>query len=154
MQQAENSSTFTQQNLYMLLVLPAQGKLVLQHSYVIPMYGVIPALFYPIRSPHSRDRPVGNLICCKTGLNGAGITRNITFCSSDSKQVARYCCPYYRSSRRNWLVQDCIFWWFKSSLLAMGRPASSHKLQIKPFILHTLRICTLRALKAYSKVLD
>ena len=96
----------------------------------------------------------GNLICCKTGLNGAGKTRNITFCSNDSKQVARYCCPFYRSPRRNWLVKDCIFWWFKSSLLAMGRSVSSHKLQMKPFILHTLRICTLRALRAYSKVLD
>ena len=59
LQQVENSSTFTRQNLYMLPVLPAQGKLVLQHSYVIPMYGVIPALFYQIRSPHSRDLQPG-----------------------------------------------------------------------------------------------
>ena len=45
LQKVESSSTFLQQNLYMLHVLPAPGKLDLHFaaSDVIPVYGETPA---------------------------------------------------------------------------------------------------------------
>jgi len=44
-----------------------------------------------------------NLVCCKTGLNvllkRATFLFN-SFCSNVAKQVARFCCPFYRSLRK------------------------------------------------------
>ena len=45
---------------------------------------------------------LNNLICCTAALNLGGKTHKIyATCSTCAKQVARFCCPFYRSSS-NW----------------------------------------------------
>ena len=57
-------------------VLTAHGKLVLQ----LPMYGVTPALFHPIRSQLFTQLAATRFVAtCTTGLNVDDKTRNITF---------------------------------------------------------------------------
>ena len=54
-------------------------------SDVTPVYGVIPALFYPIRWRYSRN------------LSKLDLLQSSSFCSNVSKQVARFCRPFYSS---------------------------------------------------------
>ena len=57
-----------QQNLYMLRILPAQGKLVLQQVTYLKCKAWLPRNF--IQSEVSIHTTCDNLIqCCKTGLN-------------------------------------------------------------------------------------
>ena len=64
------------QNMYMLLLLPAQIKLVLQQVMLLtPVYGVNPAYF--IQSECSIHATCNKLLCSKTGLNVVCKTRNI-----------------------------------------------------------------------------
>ena len=54
-------------------------------SEVTPVYGVIPALFYPIRRRFLHN------------LSQLDLLQGSSFCSNVSKQVARFCRPFYSS---------------------------------------------------------
>ena len=72
--------------MYMLLLLPAQSKLVLQQVVLlIPVYGVNPAYF--IQSEGSIHSNCDKLICFKTGLNVVCKTRKIAI-----QLVLQKCC--------------------------------------------------------------
>ena len=62
----EISSTFLQQNLFMLRILPVQGKPVLQEVTYFPCMVCLPRNF--IQSKVSIHATCNDLICCKTGL--------------------------------------------------------------------------------------
>ena len=84
-------------------------------SDVTPAYGVIPALFYAIRSQYSRNFYQPD--CCKTGLNVGDKKQNMTFLlllqHIVAKHGARFCC------KRQLLLHDFsskkngIFWFRK-----------------------------------------
>ena len=62
----EISYTFLQQNLFVLRVLPTQGKPVLQEVTELPCMAWLPRNF--IQSKLSIRATCNNLICCKIGL--------------------------------------------------------------------------------------
>ena len=75
-----------------------QGKLVLQQVTKSRVCRDSRVSF--VQSVVSIHTTYDNLICCKTGANGGGKTRNIsfnTFCSNIPKQVARFGWSFYRS---------------------------------------------------------
>ena len=77
-------------------------------SDVTLMYGVTLICFYPIRSQYHATVSNLYIICCKTGLNLGSVKHATqvftfyTFCSNVAKQVARSCCPFYRSFIQEW----------------------------------------------------
>ena len=75
-----------QKNLYILRILPAQGKCAWQKVKKRPSIAWLPRNFNQSEvSIHATSK---NLICCKTGFNVGGKTRNISF-QLVAKQVTR-----------------------------------------------------------------
>ena len=68
-----------------------------------PVYGVTPGYCCPISCQYLCNWQQPDLVARQVWSNVGGKTRNIafkTYCSYDPKQVARFCCPCYRSLHR------------------------------------------------------
>ena len=81
----------------MLLVLPAQGKFVLQQVTWLPFIAGTPAFFYPIRSQYSRNLQQTIFVVRQDWMLMVKRATSLfnSFWRNVVKQVTRSCCPCF-----------------------------------------------------------